>query len=80
MSVLVDGGCLNASFPMDLSPLALDNLSLGMRFRDFLVPYALQSSLEGSLSIDSGNSSMSPDLYTYKCSTKTPLFTLSRMY
>jgi hypothetical protein len=59
--MLDDGGCLNALLPMDLflstSPILLWDRDL----ESLLVPWGLQSSVAGSLTIDSGNTSMSHD-------------------
>jgi len=60
--VLDDGGCLNALLPADFIPSTSDHLFWDWSLESFWVPWDLQSSVAGSLAIDSfGNTSMSPD-------------------
>jgi hypothetical protein len=59
--MLDDGGCLNSLLPTDLFLSTSTHLALGQDLESLLVPWGLQSSVAGSLTIDSGNTSMSPD-------------------
>ena len=51
--VLDDGGCLNALLPADFIPSTLDHLFWDWNIDSFWVPWDLQSSVVGSLAIDS---------------------------
>ena len=60
--VLDDEGCINALLPADFIPSTSDHLFWDRNLESFLVPWDLQSSVEGSLAIDSfGNTLMSLD-------------------
>ena len=60
--MLVDGGCLNSLLPADFIPSTLDHLFWDRSLESFWVPWDLQLSVAGSLTIDSfGNTSMYPD-------------------
>ena len=51
--MLDDGGCLNALLPVDFIPSTSDHLFWDWSLESFWVPWDLQSSVAGSLAIDS---------------------------
>ena len=51
--VLDDGGCLNSILPVDFIPLTSDHLFWDWNLESFWVPWDLQSSVAGSLAIES---------------------------
>ena len=80
--MLDDGGRLNALLPVDFIPSTSNHLLWDWNLESFWVPWYLQSSMAGSLAIDSSWEyinvpwSMEP----LKCSTSTHLFTLVSLH
>ena len=76
--VLDDGGCLNSLLPADFIPSTLDHLFWDWNLESFWVPWDLQSSVAGSLTIDNFWEYINVpwSMGSLKFSTSTHLFTL----